>query len=294
MLVIGYLTATGLTTGALYALVALGIVIVFRATSVVNFAHGEMFMIGGFIAWTAHVALGLPFVIALPIAVLGSFCLGLLTYGVAFRPLMGLKDINAVLLAMVGVSFILKGVAREVWGGRGEYLTFPPLLSPKPIQLAGIMIMPQQLVVLGCSIAGMLAFWVFFRFTRAGKFMQATADNPKAAKLMGLRIERVHMFTFGISAAMAGAAATLMAPLTLLYPDIGFGLFIKGFAAAVLGGLTSIPGAIVGGFALGLIEQFAANYIATGMQEVAAFILIFLVLIFIPSGLFGTPMQRRV
>jgi branched-chain amino acid transport system permease protein len=294
MMILGYLVATGVTTGALYALMALGLVVVFRATHIVNFGHGELFMIGGFIAWTAHVMFGLPYLAAFIAAVLGSFLLGLLVYQVAFRPLIRLGNLNAVLLAMVGISFILKGAARELWGGKGEYLTFPPLVSPKPVRLFGIMIMSQQLIVLVAAIAVMAALLVFFRYTRAGKFMQATADNNKAARLVGLRVERVHMFTFGVSAAIAGAAATLMAPLTLLYPDIGFGIFIKGFAAAVLGGLTSIPGAIAGGFLLGVIEQLSANYISSGLQEIAAFAVVFAVLIFIPQGLFGSTVRRRV
>ncbi len=294
MRIFSYLLATGLTTGALYALVALGIVIVFRATKVVSFAHGEMFMIGGFLAWTIHVALGLPLLLAISVAILGSLLLGLLTYEVAFGPLMRANNLNAVLLATIGLSFVLKGAAREIWGGKGDYLSFPPFISPQPIEIGGIMLMSQQLIVLGAALGVMLLFWIFFRFTRVGKFMEATADNPKAARLMGIRIDRVYMYTFGVGAAVAGAAAALMAPLTLLYPDIGFSLFIKGFAAAVLGGLGSIPGAIVGGFALGVIEQFSANYIATGVQEVVAFILVFLVLLFMPNGFFGETSRRRV
>jgi branched-chain amino acid transport system permease protein len=294
MRIFSYLLATGLTTGALYSLVALGVVIVYRSTKVVSFAHGEMFMVGGFLAWTAHVALGMPVLLALVIATLGSFLLGLVTYQLTFGPVMKSNNLNGVLLATIGLSFLLKGVAREIWGGKGDYLSFPPFLTPQPIQFGEIMVMSQQLVVLGAAVAVMIVFWLFFRFTRAGKFMEATADNPKAARLMGIRIDRVHMFTFGVSAAVAGVAATLMAPLTLLYPDIGFSLFIKGFAAAVLGGLGSLPGAIVGGFALGIIEQFSAYYIGTGMQEVVAFILVFLVLLFLPDGLFGQSARRRV
>ena len=124
--------------------------------------------------------------------------------------------------------------------------------------------------------------------------MQATADNPKAARLVGLRIDRVYMYTFGIGAAVAAISAVLMAPLILLNPDMGFSLFIKGFAAAVLGGLNSIPGAIVGALILGLTEQLAAGYIDPGLQEVAAFIVIFLVMIFIPTGIFGDKRMRKV
>ena len=124
--------------------------------------------------------------------------------------------------------------------------------------------------------------------------MQATADNPKAARLVGIRVNHVYMYTFGVGAAIAGISATLMAPLTLLYPDMGFALFIKGFAAAVLGGLASVPGAIVGGLMLGVAEQLSAGYIHTSVQEVAAFVVIMLVLIFIPNGLFGGRAVRDV
>lgn len=156
------------------------------------------------------------------------------------------------------------------------------------------MVMSQQIVVFVAAIAVMVLLGLFFRLTRIGKFMQATADNPKAAKLVGLKTDSIYMYTFGLGAGVAGAAAVLMAPLTLLYPDIGFVLFIKAFAAAVLGGLTSIPGAIVGGLAIGIIEQLAAGYLHTSLQEVAAFIVIMIVMIFIPGGLLGQRGIRKV
>lgn len=294
MEVFSYLLATGMTTGALYALVALGIVVIFKATNVVNFAHGEMFMLGGFLAYTFHIMLGLPYIISLVLAVAGTFVLGILIDRIAFRPLMTRQSLVSVLLAMVAISFILKGVARELWGGKGDYLPFPPIVSPQPIMFGNIMIMSQQLVVFFAAIAIMIIFGLFFTYTRIGKFMQATADNAKAAKLVGLKIDRIYMYTFGIGSAVAGAAAVLMAPLTLLYPDIGFVLFIKGFAAATLGGLTSIPGAIIGGLAIGIIEQMAAGYVYTGLQDVAAFVVIMVVLIFIPNGILGQSGVRKV
>ena len=291
---LSYLVATGISTGALYALVALGIVVIYKATQVVNFAHGEMFMLGGFFAYTFHVMLGWPYLPSFALAVALAFAVGIAVDRIAFRPLMQRQTLVSVLLVMIGLSFVLKGVARWLWGGKGDYLTFPPLISPEPLSLAGIMVMSQQLVVLGAACAVMLVFALFFKLTRAGRFMQATADNPKAAKLVGLRTDRVYMYTFGVGSAVAAAAAVLMAPLTLLYPDIGFMLFIKAFAAAVLGGLTSIPGAVVGGFLIGIIEQLAAGYLHTAMQEVAAFIVIMVVMIFIPTGLFGLGRIRKV
>jgi branched-chain amino acid transport system permease protein len=289
-----YLMATGISTGALYALVALGIVVIYKSTQVVNFAHGEMFMLGGFLGYTFHVMLDWPYLLSFVLAVGVGFVLGIAVDRIAFRPLMQRQNMVSVLLAMIGLSFVLKGVARWMWGGKGDYLSFPPLVSPTPISFGGIMVMSQQLVVLGAACLVMVAFAVFFKFTRAGRFMQATADNPKAAKLVGLRTDRVYMYTFAVGSAVAAAAAVLMAPLTLLYPDIGFALFIKAFAAAVLGGLTSIPGAVVGGFLIGIIEQMAAGYIHSSLQEVAAFVVIMLVLTFIPTGLFGQRRLRKV
>ena len=294
MEVFSYLMATGITTGALYALVALGIVVIYKATKVVNFAHGEMFMLGGFLAYTFHIMLGLPYLLSLGLAVVGCFGAGVLIDRIAFRPLMERQSLVSTLLAMVAISFILKGLAREIWGGKGDYLSFPPIVSPEPIMFGGIMVMSQQIVVFVAAICVMAMLGLFFRLTRIGKFMQATADNPKAAKLVGLRTDQIYMYTFGLGAGVAGAAAVLMAPLTLLYPDIGFVLFIKAFAAAVLGGLTSIPGAIIGGLAIGIIEQLAAGYIHTSLQEVAAFIVIMVVMVFIPGGLLGQRAIRKV
>jgi branched-chain amino acid transport system permease protein len=293
VLMFSYLLATGLTTGALYALVALGIVIVYKATEVVNLAHGELFMIGGFLAYTLHVMGGVPYVPSLLLAVGGAFVIGVLTDRIAYRPLMR-QGLVSVLLATIGFSFVLKGLARVIWGGKGDYLAFPPLVSPEPVRVGNIMVMSQQLVVLAAAIAVMLLFAVFFRATRAGKWMQATASNPRAATLVGIRISRVYMYTFGVGAAIAGAAAALMAPLTLLYPDIGFILFVKGFAAAVLGGLTSVPGSIVGGLLVGVLEQFAAGYIHTTLQDVSAFVVIMFALIFLPTGLLGVRGVRKI
>jgi branched-chain amino acid transport system permease protein len=293
MLMFSYLMATGITTGAFYALVALGIVIVYKSTEVVNLAHGELFMVGGMLAYTCYVMAGIPYLPSLLLAVAGAFVVGLLTERVAYRSVLR-HGLASVLVATIGISFILKGIGRYVWGGKGDYLAFPPIVSPEPLQFANIMIMSQQLVVLLAAMLLMGGLALFFTRTRAGKWMQATASNPKAAMLCGLRIDRIYMYTFAVGAAVAGAAGVLMAPLTLLYPDVGFVLFIKGLAAAVLGGITSASGAVVGGIALGIIEQLAAGYVHSSIEDLVPFLVIMLVLTFLPRGLFGVRRPRRV
>lgn len=293
MLIFSYLLATGITTGALYALVALGITIVYKATRAVNFAHGEMFMICGFIGYALHVTWRLPYLLSLVGAVAAGFVIGAAAERITFRPAIE-KSVVGALLATIGLSFILKGIARSLWGGKGDYLPFPPLVDPAPWSIAGIIVSPQQMLVLAGAIIVMVAFGLFFKFTRLGLMMQATADNRRAARLVGIRTERIFMHTFALGTAVAGVAAVLMAPITLLYPDIGFLLFIKSFAAAVLGGLTSIPGALLGGLLVGLIEAFTGGYISTNLADVSAYIVIMVVLVFIPNGLLGRPQARRI
>ncbi|SJZ30564.1 amino acid/amide ABC transporter membrane protein 1, HAAT family [Enhydrobacter aerosaccus] len=293
MILLTYLLLSGLTTGSLYALIALGIVVVNKSTGVINFAHGELFMFSGLLAWTLHVQLGVSYLPSLAIAVVLGFALGVATNLIAFRPIKN-ADVVSLVLATIGLAFVVRGAARVIWGGKGDYLSFPPITSPDPISFGEIMVIPQQIAVLAGAIVIMLVFAAFFRLTRAGKMMQAAADNAKASKLVGIRVDRIYMLSFGTGAAIAAAAAVLMAPLTLLYPDMGFSFFIKGFAAAVLGGLTSLPGAVLGGFCIGVIEALAGGYINSSFMEVSAFIVIMFVLVVRPTGLLGLKGMRRI
>ena len=276
-----YLLMSGVTTGALYALVALGLVVVNKATGVINFAQGEFFMFSGFVAWVLHVQLGLNYAVTFLFTIAIGFGLGALTDRIAFRPI-AKADVVSLVLATVGIAFVLKGIARVLWGGKGDYLSFPSITSTDPITVLGLMMIPQQLAVLAGTIIILILFAAFFRLTRAGKMMQATADNAKAAVLVGT------------GAAIAAAAAVLTAPITLLYPDLGFPIFLKGFAAAVMGGLMSLPGAVLGGVILGVAESLAGGYIHSSVMELSPFIVIMIVLVFRPNGLFGFQTTRRV
>ncbi len=287
-----YLLIGGLTAGSLYALIAIGLVLVYKATKVVNLALGDLLMIGGFLAYTFHVLGGLPYFPAILLAIACSFVIGVVIERLVFRPLMNVTLLS-MLLATVGLSFVLKGTGRLVWGGKGDFIPFPPMISSDPIIVGEMIVPPYQLVAFAASILIMLVFWLFFKTTSIGKKMQAVADNPKAARLVGIRIAHVYMLTFGMGAGLAGAAAILMAPITLLFPDMGFVLFFKAFAAAIFGGLTSLPGAVVGGLFIGVVETLAAGYIDTALQDVAAFIVIMFALIFMPNGIFGIRGLRK-
>ncbi len=288
-----YLVLAGLTNSAIYALVGIGIVLIFKATGTINFAHGDMLMVAGYVAYMLHVSMQLPYVVAVIGAVAASFALGMLAERIAFRPLANANTISLV-LATVGLSFILKGFGRLVWGGLGDYLSFPSLVANDPIMFGDVIIIPQQLVVIGGAMLVIACFAVFFKFTSLGRMMQATADNRRAALLVGIRVDRVHLMAFAVGGALAGAAAVLMAPITLLYPDIGFPLFIKGFAAAVFGGLNSLVGTLLGAIAIGLIESLAGGYLGSGFLNISAFLVIMVVLLVRPRGLLGSAALRRV
>jgi|TARA_B100000749_G_scaffold195395_1_gene151817 branched-chain amino acid transport system permease protein len=285
---LAYLLMSGIATGALYAMVAIGLVLVYRSTGHINFSHGELFMFGGFIAYTFFVILGVPYFLSLILAVIGGFVLGILSDRAVYRPLIKAPPLTMV-LATVGFSFFLKGIARYFWGSMegGDYVAFPAAMDPSPIPIGSIMVFPQQLLILAGAIVFVVGFTIFFRMTRAGKMMQATSENPTAAYLSGIRVERVYTLTWGAGSAIAAAAAVLMAPMTLLSPDVGFQLLLKAFAATVLGGLGSMPGAIVGGLLVGILESLGGGYVHSGVQDVSAFIVIIVVLVVRPAGLFG-------
>lgn len=280
------LIVSGLSNGGVYALVAMGLVAVYKATTVVNFAHGEGFMVAGFLAYTLHVLVGLPYPAAIVGAVAGAALLGVATERLAFRPLLRASVVSLV-LATTGFAFVLRGVARYLWGGKGTDVPFPPVFGYQAITIGDLVVTSQHLVVLACAVTTMLAFLVFFRYTRLGLMMRATAENQRAAALVGIRIERISSITWGVGVALGGVAGVLAAPLTLLYPDMGGPLLIKAFAAALLGGLGSLLGAVIGGFSLGVIENLAGGYVHTSVIDLAPFVLIILVLLLRPTGLLG-------
>lgn len=281
---------TGLTIGAIYALVALGFVIIYNASHVINFAQGEFVMIGG-MATVAFAGAGLPLALAIPAAVLAAVAAGLALEKLAVEPARGASVVTLIIIT-IGASILLRGLAALVWDKKIHALR--PFSGEQPIAFAGATILPQSLWVLGVTLLIVLALAGFFGRTLTGKAMLAASHNPLAARLCGINVRFVLLLSFGLSAALGAIAGILVAPITLTSWDVGVMLGLKGFAAAILGGLGSGAGAIAGGLLLGVAESLGAGYVSSAYKDAIAFVIILVVLLFLPSGLFGRRSAERV
>jgi branched-chain amino acid transport system permease protein len=282
--------ASGLTVGAIYALVALGFSIIFNASRVINFAQGEFVMIGGMSA-VSLVATGLPVLAAIAGAVLIAGAVGLLLEKLAIARARR-ADVTTLIIITIGASILLRGIAQILWDKRIHAL--PPLSGDRPLELFGASILPQSLWVLSVTLVVVVALWWFFGWTRLGKAMLATSHNRLAAQLVGIDVGFVLFASFGLAAVLGAVAGVLIAPITFTSYDAGVMLGLKGFAAAILGGLGSFPGAIVGGLVLGMLESLGAGYLSSAYKDVIAFVIILVVLFFRPDGILGALRSDRV
>lgn len=285
------LLVAGLANGSLDALVALGLVLIYKTQDVVNFAHGEILMAGAFIGFSAYTFLHLPYGLSFVVALLGGGLLGAVIERVAFRRV---ADQPHITLAMVtvGLSVFMKGLARIPFGR--DINTYPTAFQADRVMLGGTPVSPQHLLTIAVAASLSLALYLFFRFTALGRKMRATQQNIVGARLVGINTDGVFASTWALAATIGAGAGVLAAPLSLLYPDMGTNFLLKGFAAAVLGGFESVPGAIVGGFVVGIVEMMFGGFVSTVFQQVSAFFIIILVLFLKPDGLFGRRAVARV
>jgi len=281
---------TGLTVGAIYALVALGFSIIFNANHVINFAQGEFVMIGGMVTMSLA-GTGLPYLLAIPLAVAAAALVGLALEKFAVEPARGASVVTLIIIT-IGASIFLRGLALLIWDKNLHALK--PFTGDAPIAVAGATILPQSLWVLGVTLVIVLALSWFFSRTLLGKAMLATSHNRLAAELVGINVRMVLFLSFGLSAALGAIAGILVAPITLTSYDVGVMLGLKGFAAAILGGLGSGIGAVIGGLVLGIAETMSAGYVSSAYKDAIAFVIILAVLFFMPSGLFGKRGGERV
>jgi branched-chain amino acid transport system permease protein len=281
---------SGLTVGAVYALVALGFTLVYNASDVVNFAQGEFVMLGGMVTVFVAAA-GVPLPLAALIAVVAAVAVGLLLYWLAIEPARGASAVTLIIIT-IGASILLRGAAQILFDK--QFHKLPSFSGDTPINLFGAAVQPQSFWVLGGAAVIVLLLYVFLERTVLGKAVRATAANRLAARLVGINTTTVMALAFGGSAAIGAVAGILITPITLTSYDVGTLLALKGFAAAMLGGMGNPLGAVAGGLLLGLLEAFGAGYISSTYKDAFAFIVILVVLFAMPQGLFGRRVVERV
>lgn len=281
---------SGVAVGCVYALVALGFVLIYKATDVVNFAHGEVMMIGAFLGLTFVTRLQLPYFAGVVMAILCMTVLGALLNRYLLRPLAG-QGILAIIVVTLGLSILLRAFASVAWGPETFPMESP--FSRKVVQVGPLVLSQEHVAIIVLTAVMVLGMYLFFRYSRLGIAMQATSENPLAAYYVGIPVKTIHSLVWALGAATAGVAGIMLAPISFVHVNMG-GIGLKAFPAAVLGGFGSIPGAIVGGIIIGVIESMAVLYLPEGINNVAAYLLLLIILIVRPQGLFGIQSRRRV
>ena len=278
--------------GCVYALVALGFVLIYKATETVNFAQGDLMMLGGFFALTASVIWGWPYWATILFAVAAMAAVGMLIERVVLRPVLG-QPAFTVVMVTIGVGYVLRGVVTMIPGWGTDTYTFPTPFADGTFKVGEVIFAVQQVTVIVMTAALVAVLYLFFRFSKLGVAMQATSQNQLAAAYMGIPVRRVNMMIWGLSAGVAAFAGILLAPATFVHSNMGF-IGLKAFPAAVVGGFGSVPGAIVGGLIIGLVEALAGRYLPEGFKDVAAYVVVLAVLMVKPSGIFGETAKKKV
>ncbi|HEY5718680.1 MAG TPA: branched-chain amino acid ABC transporter permease, partial [Motiliproteus sp.] len=275
---------TGLSVGSSYALVGLGFAIIYNASGVVNFAQGEFVMLGAMSA-IGLLAVGIPYPLALITAILIVTLVGLALNKFAIEPARG-ASVVATIIITIGASIFLRGAALLIWGK--DIFSMPPFTSSEPMQIGAATVVPQNLWIMGITVGLVLLVRYFFDHTLFGKALLACSCNKTAASLVGVNVKLMLLCAYGLSAAIGAVAGLLIAPIAFTSFDAGTMLGLKGFSAAILGGMGSSMGAVAGGLVLGLLESLGAGLISSGYKDAMAFAIILAVLFFRPSGLFGS------
>ncbi|GAB6899141.1 branched-chain amino acid ABC transporter permease [Kineosporia succinea] len=278
----------GLSLGAIYALVALGFSLVYRTMGLVNFAHGQVVMIGAFTASTFYMTTRLPFWLAIVTACLVTGLLGLVIERV-LRPLEG-RDFDLMLIGTIGFGVMLEALAVIIWGATGRAVPSP--ITTQPLDIGGIRIRTYSLVVLAVAAAATIALVLFLQRTRLGAAMQAVAMDPEAATAVGIHVGRSNAIAFAIGAGLAALAGGLAGPLLYVNATLGGTIGIKGFAAAILGGFGNVQGAILGGLGIGILDAFAAGQFE-GYSELVVFVVFAVLIMIVPTGIFGERTVNR-
>lgn len=284
----------GISIGAVYAIIALGYTMVYGIAKMLNFAHGDVIMVGAYISFCATNYWGMPAIVSVVLAVLVCTVLGILIEGLAYKPLRGASSL-AVLITAIGVSYFLQNAAQLIWGTAPK--NFTSVVTMGPIQLFGgkLVITGEVILAVIVSILVMVGLSLFTGKTKTGKAMRAVSEDRDAAQLMGINVNRTISTTFAIGAALAAIAGVLLcSTVPTLQPTTGSMPGIRAFTAAVIGGIGSIPGAMLGGILLGVIETFSKVYLSNEFSDAIVFAVLILILLVKPAGLLGKQTQEKV
>ncbi len=286
------LVISGIAQGCIYGLIALGFVLIYKATETVSFAQGELMMVGAFLGLVLMTMLGWPFWLAVLATVLAMGLFGVLTERLVIRPILGQPAFSIVMLTF-GIGYVARGAITMIPGIGTETHTLPVPYKDQVVRLGELVLNVEQLVVIGVTVLLCGGLFVLFRFSKVGIAMQASSQNQLAAYYMGIPVQRLNGLVWGLAAAVAAVAGLLLAPITFVHANMGF-IGLKAFPAAVVGGFGSLPGAIVGGLVIGIVESLSGFYLPEGFKDIAAYVVVLVMLMLKPNGLFGETMRKKV
>ena len=286
------LLISGISQGCIYGLIALGFVLIYKATETVSFAQGELMMLGAFCGLALMTVLGFPFWLAVPATVVAIGLFGMVLERIVIRPILGQPMFSIVMLT-IGVGYVLRGLVTMIPGIGTETHTLPVPYKDMPLRMGELVVSAEQVVVIGVTAALCVLLFVLFRYSKLGIAMQAASQNQLAAYYMGIPVQRLNGLVWGLAAAVAAIAGLLLAPITFVHANMGF-IGLKAFPAAVVGGFSSLPGAIVGGLVIGLVESISGFYLPEGFKDTAPYIVVLLMLMVKPNGLFGERLRKKV
>jgi branched-chain amino acid transport system permease protein len=282
----------GVAQGCIYGLIALGFVLIYKATETVSFAQGDLMMVGAFGGLLTMTLLGFPFWISVLAAVIGMGLFGVLLERMGIRPILGQPAFSIVMLT-IGVGYVLRGVITMIpnIGTDTHALAVP--YAGEVLNMGGLVLAAEQLVIIGVTAVLCGGLFAMFKYSKLGIAMQASSQNQLAAYYMGIPVKRLNGLVWGLAAGVAAIAGLLLAPITFVHANMGF-IGLKAFPAAVVGGFGSLPGAIVGGLVIGIVEAVSGFYLPEGFKDIAPYIVVLLMLVLKPNGLFGEKLRKKV
>ena len=286
------LVISGIAQGCIYGLIALGFVLIYKATETVSFAQGDLMMLGAFGGLAGMTMLGFPFWLAVPAAIAAMTLFGVLTERVVIRPILGQPAFSIVMLT-IGIGYVARGLITMLPGIGTDTHTLPVPYRNVTWNAGGLILSAEHMVVIVVTALLCLGLFAMFRYSKLGIAMQASSQNQLAAYYMGIPVKRLNGLVWGLAAAVAAIAGLLLAPITFVHANMGL-IGLKAFPAAVVGGFGSLPGAIVGGLVIGIVESLSGFYLPDGFKDTAAYIVVLIMLMVKPNGLFGEKLRKKV